>query len=78
MMQQWHPLKPVDALALLSTKYPDQRIRQYAANRLDSLSNEEFLDFLPQLVQVVRLQLLLNVRLSKTRITITTLWWHFL
>jgi phosphatidylinositol-4,5-bisphosphate 3-kinase len=51
-MVSWAPLKSGEALELLSWKYPDPRVRQFAVAKLESVSNEELADYLPQLIQV--------------------------
>ena len=51
-MVSWAPLKSGEALELLSWKFPDPRVRQFAVAKLESVSNDELTDYLPQLIQV--------------------------
>jgi hypothetical protein len=43
---------PFDFRQLLSGKYADTRVREFAVEKLDSLSDDELIDYLPQLAQV--------------------------
>eukprot|EP01114_Cavostelium_apophysatum_P013074 TRINITY_DN3086_c0_g2_i3.p1 TRINITY_DN3086_c0_g2~~TRINITY_DN3086_c0_g2_i3.p1 ORF type:complete len:907 (-),score=190.32 TRINITY_DN3086_c0_g2_i3:425-3145(-) len=54
MMYAWERPQPVEALELLSNKFTDHRVRDYAVQLLDSLPPDQFLDYLPHLVQVIR------------------------
>eukprot|EP00741_Cyanophora_paradoxa_P016917 tig00020943_g16338.t1 len=53
-IQHWSPLNPRDALQLLDNKYPDLRVRRYAAERIADLPDEELAEYMLQLVQGMR------------------------
>jgi len=54
LLHLWAPIAPIDALELLDSKYADAEVREYAVRRLEQLSREELLDYLLQLVQVLK------------------------
>uniref|UniRef100_A0A3B3BLJ0 Phosphatidylinositol 4,5-bisphosphate 3-kinase catalytic subunit beta isoform n=2 Tax=Oryzias melastigma TaxID=30732 RepID=A0A3B3BLJ0_ORYME len=54
LLQIWPKLSPRDALELLDFNYPDQYVREYAVSCLRDMSDEELLQYLLQLVQVLR------------------------
>lgn len=54
LLRQWTCLGHLDALGLLHASFPDQELRRTAVQWMDSVSNAELLDFLPQLVQAVK------------------------
>jgi phosphatidylinositol-4,5-bisphosphate 3-kinase len=54
LMAIWAPMSPLDALELLDAKYADAKIREYAVNRIDDLPNDDVVDYLLQLVQVLK------------------------
>uniref|UniRef100_A0A7N6F9N7 phosphatidylinositol-4,5-bisphosphate 3-kinase n=1 Tax=Anabas testudineus TaxID=64144 RepID=A0A7N6F9N7_ANATE len=54
LLQIWPKLCPRDALELLDFNYPDQYVREYAVGCLRDMSDEELLQYLLQLVQVLR------------------------
>eukprot|EP01125_Pyxidicula_operculata_P015695 TRINITY_DN5353_c0_g2_i4.p1 TRINITY_DN5353_c0_g2~~TRINITY_DN5353_c0_g2_i4.p1 ORF type:complete len:672 (-),score=156.65 TRINITY_DN5353_c0_g2_i4:251-2266(-) len=54
LLECWAPIKPLDALELLDSSHADSTVRSYAVNALDKLPNEEILDYLLQLVQVIK------------------------
>ena len=41
MLDNWAPMAPEDAIQLLDAKYPDERVRSYAVNRIAQLSDDE-------------------------------------
>lgn len=41
MLENWAPMSPEDAIQLLDAKYPDERVRKYAVNRISLLSDDE-------------------------------------
>ncbi|KAM4625227.1 phosphatidylinositol 4-phosphate 3-kinase C2 domain-containing subunit beta [Polymixia lowei] len=51
LLRQWACLSHLDALGLLHASFPDQELRRTAVQWMDSISDPELLDFLPQLVQ---------------------------
>jgi len=54
LLYSWSPLSPVQALQLLLPCFPDAQVRRAAVAWISSLSSDELLDFLPQLVQVLK------------------------
>ena len=40
MLENWAPMKPEEAIPLLDAKYPDERVRQYAVQRISLLSDD--------------------------------------
>jgi phosphatidylinositol-4,5-bisphosphate 3-kinase len=54
LLKIWAPIAPIDALELLDSKFADAEVREYAVRRLEQLSREELLDYLLQLVQVLK------------------------
>ncbi|KAM5262762.1 phosphatidylinositol 3-kinase C2 domain-containing subunit gamma [Ctenodactylus gundi] len=56
ILRRWTFSCPSEALGLLTPSFPDQEIRKAAVQQLDNLSNDELLDYLPQLVQAVKFE----------------------
>uniref|UniRef100_A0A3B5ADP9 Phosphatidylinositol-4-phosphate 3-kinase catalytic subunit type 2 beta n=1 Tax=Stegastes partitus TaxID=144197 RepID=A0A3B5ADP9_9TELE len=54
LLRQWACLGHLDALGLLHASFPDQELRRTAVQWMDSISDPELLDVLPQLVQVTK------------------------
>ncbi|XP_061639904.1 phosphatidylinositol 4-phosphate 3-kinase C2 domain-containing subunit beta [Phyllopteryx taeniolatus] len=54
LLGQWACPGRLDALGLLHARFPDQELRRTAVQWMDSMSQSELLDFLPQLVQAVK------------------------
>ncbi|XP_050441435.1 phosphatidylinositol 4-phosphate 3-kinase C2 domain-containing subunit beta isoform X2 [Adelges cooleyi] len=54
MLKTWAPIDPLDALQLFLPCFPDNEVRRLAVKRLKLLSNDQLVDFLPQLVQAVK------------------------
>lgn len=54
LLRIWAPIAPIDALELLDSKFADAIVREYAVRRLEELSREDLLDYLLQLVQVLK------------------------
>jgi phosphatidylinositol-4,5-bisphosphate 3-kinase len=54
LLHIWAPIAPIDALELLDSRFADAQVREYAVRRLEQLSREELLDYLLQLVQVLK------------------------
>ncbi|MGH0177572.1 UNVERIFIED_CONTAM: hypothetical protein FKN15_075491 [Acipenser sinensis] len=52
LLKQWACMNHLDSLGLLHAIFPDQELRRTAVQWMDSISDPELLDFLPQLVQV--------------------------
>uniref|UniRef100_A0A674DHM5 Phosphatidylinositol-4-phosphate 3-kinase catalytic subunit type 2 beta n=1 Tax=Salmo trutta TaxID=8032 RepID=A0A674DHM5_SALTR len=56
----WACLNHHDALGLLHATFPDQELRRTAVQWMDSISDPELLDFLPQLVQALKYECYLD------------------
>uniref|UniRef100_A0A2K6SZH1 Phosphatidylinositol 3-kinase C2 domain-containing subunit gamma n=1 Tax=Saimiri boliviensis boliviensis TaxID=39432 RepID=A0A2K6SZH1_SAIBB len=56
ILRRWTFSQPLEALGLLTSSFPDQEIRKVAVQQLDSLLNDELLEYLPQLVQAVKFE----------------------
>jgi hypothetical protein len=41
MLDKWAPMEPEDAICLLDAKFPDEKIRSYAVERLSHLSDDD-------------------------------------
>ncbi|XP_061688315.1 phosphatidylinositol 4-phosphate 3-kinase C2 domain-containing subunit beta isoform X2 [Syngnathoides biaculeatus] len=54
LLGQWARPGRLDALGLLHARFPDQELRRTAVRWMESMSESELLDFLPQLVQAVK------------------------
>ncbi|NWU48904.1 P3C2G kinase, partial [Dromas ardeola] len=52
VLRRWRFSNPLEALGLLTFSFPDQDIRRTAVQQIENLSNDELLEYLPQLVQV--------------------------
>ncbi|KAI1231018.1 hypothetical protein IHE44_0008458 [Lamprotornis superbus] len=52
LLSHWSSMSHQDALGLLHATFPDQEVRRTAVQWIDSISDTELLDYLPQLVQV--------------------------
>ncbi|XP_014237353.1 phosphatidylinositol 4-phosphate 3-kinase C2 domain-containing subunit beta isoform X2 [Trichogramma pretiosum] len=53
-LRVWTPLPPVQALQLLLPCFPDMQVREMAVSRIKELSNDELVDYLPQLLQALK------------------------
>nr|XP_007965984.2 phosphatidylinositol 4-phosphate 3-kinase C2 domain-containing subunit gamma [Chlorocebus sabaeus] len=56
ILRRWTFSQPLEALGLLTSSFPDQEIRKVAVQQLDTLLNDELLEYLPQLVQAVKFE----------------------
>uniref|UniRef100_A0A8C0UIA7 Phosphatidylinositol 4-phosphate 3-kinase C2 domain-containing subunit alpha n=1 Tax=Cyanistes caeruleus TaxID=156563 RepID=A0A8C0UIA7_CYACU len=65
LLQQWPPLSPLAALELLDSKFADQEVRSTAVNWIETLSDDELTDFLPQFVQALKYETYLDSALVK-------------
>uniref|UniRef100_A0A8C9WFT0 Phosphatidylinositol-4-phosphate 3-kinase catalytic subunit type 2 beta n=1 Tax=Scleropages formosus TaxID=113540 RepID=A0A8C9WFT0_SCLFO len=60
LLRQWSCMNHLDALGLLHATFPDQELRRTAVQWMDSMSDPELLDFLPQLVQALKYECYLD------------------
>uniref|UniRef100_A0AAY5EI93 Phosphatidylinositol-4-phosphate 3-kinase n=1 Tax=Electrophorus electricus TaxID=8005 RepID=A0AAY5EI93_ELEEL len=56
LLHHWPPLSPVAALELLDSKFADTEVRSMAVIWIESCSDDELLDYLPQLVQALKFE----------------------
>ncbi|KFQ40169.1 Phosphatidylinositol 4-phosphate 3-kinase C2 domain-containing subunit gamma, partial [Mesitornis unicolor] len=56
VLMRWRFSNPLEALGLLTFSFPDQDIRRTAVQQIENLSNDELLEYLPQLVQVLKFE----------------------
>ncbi|KYO36671.1 phosphatidylinositol 4-phosphate 3-kinase C2 domain-containing subunit gamma isoform B [Alligator mississippiensis] len=83
VLKNWRFSNPLKALGLLTFSFPDQDIRRTAVQQIENLSNDELLEYLPQLVQVIKfewslesplVQFLLNRCLQSIQVTHQLYW----
>uniref|UniRef100_A0A8C8SBV1 Phosphatidylinositol-4-phosphate 3-kinase catalytic subunit type 2 beta n=1 Tax=Pelusios castaneus TaxID=367368 RepID=A0A8C8SBV1_9SAUR len=60
LLKQWTHMNHQDALGLLHATFPDQEVRRTAVHWIDSMSDAELLDYLPQLVQALKYECYLD------------------
>ncbi|XP_065499274.1 phosphatidylinositol 3-kinase C2 domain-containing subunit gamma [Caloenas nicobarica] len=65
VLKTWRFSSPLEALGLLTFSFPDQDIRKTAVQQMENLSNDELLEYLPQLVQVLKFEWSLESPLVK-------------
>ncbi|XP_057702074.1 phosphatidylinositol 4-phosphate 3-kinase C2 domain-containing subunit beta isoform X2 [Corythoichthys intestinalis] len=65
LLRQWACPGHPDALGLLHASFPDQELRRTAVRWLESVSEAELLDFLPQLVQALKSECYLDSALAR-------------
>ncbi|XP_028432036.1 LOW QUALITY PROTEIN: phosphatidylinositol 4-phosphate 3-kinase C2 domain-containing subunit beta [Perca flavescens] len=65
LLRQWACLGHLDALGLLHASFPDQELRRTAVQWMDSISDPELLDFLPQLIQALKYECYLDSSLVR-------------
>ncbi|XP_062564724.1 phosphatidylinositol 4-phosphate 3-kinase C2 domain-containing subunit beta [Armigeres subalbatus] len=53
-LKSWPALTPVQALELLLPRYPDLEVRRQAVDWIARMPNDEFVDYLPQLLQALK------------------------
>ncbi|XP_077582382.1 phosphatidylinositol 4-phosphate 3-kinase C2 domain-containing subunit beta isoform X2 [Stigmatopora nigra] len=65
LLRQWACPGHPGALGLLHASFPDQEVRRTAVRWLESVSEAELLDFLPQLVQALKAECYLDSSLAR-------------
>ncbi|KAM4902121.1 phosphatidylinositol 3-kinase C2 domain-containing subunit gamma [Sylvia borin] len=65
LLRSWRFSNPLEALGLLTFSFPDQDIRGAAVQQIENMSNDELLEYLPQLVQVLKFEWSLESPLVK-------------
>ncbi|XP_033370532.1 phosphatidylinositol 4-phosphate 3-kinase C2 domain-containing subunit gamma [Parus major] len=83
LLRSWSFSNPLEALGLLTFSFPDQDIRRAAVQQIENVSNDELLEYLPQLVQVLKFEwslesplviLLLNRSLQSIQVAHQLYW----
>ncbi|KAI1238754.1 hypothetical protein IHE44_0011840 [Lamprotornis superbus] len=83
LLRKWAFSSPLEALGLLTFSFPDQDIRRAAVQQIENVSNDELLEYLPQLVQVLKfewslesplVELLLNRSLQSIQVAHQLYW----
>ncbi|NXT65411.1 P3C2G kinase, partial [Chaetops frenatus] len=83
LLGSWTFSSPLEALGLLTFSFPDQDIRRAAVQQIENVSNDELLEYLPQLVQVLKFEwslesplvkLLLNRSLQSIQVAHQLFW----
>ena len=69
ILSQWQQVDPGDALALLTSRFPNPVIRQYAVDRLADASDDDLLLYLLQLIQALRYEDIQEIRDGLVRIS---------
>uniref|UniRef100_A0A336MPB8 phosphatidylinositol 3-kinase n=1 Tax=Culicoides sonorensis TaxID=179676 RepID=A0A336MPB8_CULSO len=54
LLTSWTPLEPLQALELMLPRYPDLEVRKAAVKWFSKISNDQLVDFLPQLLQALK------------------------
>ena len=54
LMKSWSPLKPLEAIELLLPRFPDLVVRAQAVKWISKFSNDDLVDYLPQLLQALK------------------------
>ncbi|KAM9581203.1 phosphatidylinositol 3-kinase C2 domain-containing subunit gamma isoform 1-T4 [Guaruba guarouba] len=83
VLRRWRFSNPLEALGLLTFSFPDKDIRRTAVQQIENMSNDELLEYLPQLVQGLKfewslesplVQLLLNRSLQSIQVAHQLYW----
>ena len=53
MLKNWAPMEPEEAIILLEAKFPDERVRSYAVERIKHLSDDDLALFMLQFSQAL-------------------------
>jgi len=54
LLEEWPPLPPLQALQLLDSKFPDEKVRAFAVYCISQMNDQELADYLLQLVQTLK------------------------
>jgi phosphatidylinositol-4-phosphate 3-kinase len=54
MINNWKPLKPLEAIELLLPRFPDLFVRAQAVKWISKMTQDELIDYLPQLLQALK------------------------
>uniref|UniRef100_A0A8D0G456 Phosphatidylinositol-4-phosphate 3-kinase catalytic subunit type 2 gamma n=1 Tax=Strix occidentalis caurina TaxID=311401 RepID=A0A8D0G456_STROC len=83
VLRRWRFSNPLEVLGLLTSSFPDQDIHRTAVQQIENMSNDELLEYLPQLVQVLKFEwslesplvkLLLNCSLQSIQVAHQLYW----
>ena len=53
MLRNWAPMEPEEAISLLDAKFPDEKVRSYAVERINNLSDDDLALFMLQFAQAL-------------------------
>lgn len=56
MLHHWKSLTPLEALQLFLPCFPDVQVRRFAVKWFEPILSDELVDYLPQLVEVLKLE----------------------
>eukprot|EP01029_Cantina_marsupialis_P008233 TRINITY_DN195920_c0_g1_i3.p1 TRINITY_DN195920_c0_g1~~TRINITY_DN195920_c0_g1_i3.p1 ORF type:complete len:430 (+),score=144.77 TRINITY_DN195920_c0_g1_i3:98-1387(+) len=65
LLREWAEISPIDALQLLDAQFPDPKVRAYAVEKLESLSDEDLSVYMLQLTQVLKFEPFIDNALSR-------------
>lgn len=54
LLKTWSPLQPLEAIELLLPRFPDLAVRKQATRWISKFSNDDLIDYLPQLLQALK------------------------
>lgn len=54
LIKSWTPLKPLEAIELLLPRFPDMVVRHQAVKWITDFSNDDLVDYLPQILQALK------------------------
>lgn len=54
LIRSWQPLTPLQTLELFLPRYPDMEVRAQAVQWVSAMSNDQLVDYLPQLLQALK------------------------
>lgn len=54
LVRSWRPLSPLQTLELFLPRYPDMQVRAQAVHWVSAMSNDQLIQFLPQLLQALK------------------------
>ena len=56
LLHRWKSLSPLESLQLLLPCFPDVQVRRFAVDWLRPIMSDELVDYLPQLVEALKLE----------------------
>lgn len=65
LLSRWATPEPLDALQLLDYKFPDPKVRAFAVNCLEALSDDDLHQYMLQLTQVLKFEGFMDTALAR-------------